>query len=220
VDREILQCPFIESLRSLFIDITPDQIRETEKTIHYLYTKFQPIYSVLKEKFGVDEEQFLLALTHRLVARIQESIVNPARKFFNKDVTSLKQMTTREDGSIHMELENIPYWAFACTGVSLDEVQMKTRHGNTSLRDILDTISEDGKNSVGEYILPNSLGVSVMIQLYDGTIIGQVCNNNAVTTKYHGLKTSASGAVDSRPVGRYGIATLLDGARDEMAEEL
>lgn len=47
-----------------------------------------------------------------------------------------------------------------------------------------------------------------MIQLHDGTIIGQECNNNAVTTKYYGLKASASGAIDERPVGRYDIATL------------
>lgn len=94
VDREIVQCSFIESLRSLFLDISPEQIRETEKTIHYLYTKFHPIYSVLNQKFGVSEKDFLSALTKRLVARIQESNVNPTRKFFNKDVTSLKQMTT------------------------------------------------------------------------------------------------------------------------------
>ena len=119
-----------------------------------------------------------------------------------------------------MELENIPYWAFACTGVSLDEIQIQTRHGNKTLRGIVDAISEDGKNSAGEYILPNSLGVSVMIQLHDGTIIGQVCNNNAVTTKYHGLKASASGAIDSLSLGKHDIEKLKYGAKTEMLEEL
>lgn len=51
VSRDIELCPFLDSLKPLMIDISSEQVREVEKTIHYLYTKFQPIYAVLQEKF-------------------------------------------------------------------------------------------------------------------------------------------------------------------------
>ena len=183
---------FIGSLRSLFLWYQTRPNPRNQKTMHYLLYKISPYLAFLEQKFGVKWGGFLSALTKRLVARIQESNANPTRKFFNKDVTSLKQIATQKtDQSTwnsrifligHLFVLASPRWN-----------SRYKRHGNKTLRGIVDAISEDGKNSAGEYILPNSLGVSVMIQLHDGTIIAK----SVIITllrQYHGLKTSASGA--------------------------
>jgi hypothetical protein len=54
----------------------------------------------------------------------------------------------------------------------------------------MESFEKQDKN--GEFYLPNSLGVSVLIQLHDGTVIAQKRNNKKVLTQYAGLTASAS----------------------------
>lgn len=126
VPRTLQLCPFLDRLRPLMVNITPEQVSEAEKTVHYLYTKFQPIYGSIQAELGVSPEYFLEVLVVRLVQQIQTANNTTEKKFYNSDVSSLKRMSADKDGGITMELENIPYWSFACTGVSLDAIHFDT----------------------------------------------------------------------------------------------
>lgn len=148
----------------------------------------------------------------RLAYQIDEA-ARSGRKFTNGTVGSLKRI----DADGNFLLEKIPYWAFGSSNVSLDVIQYETLSGTKTLREIMETFNE--RDEHGEFFLPNSLGVSVMIQLADGTIISQKRNNAAVLTQYSGLTSSASGAVHiTEHTG--GTEILQANAVAEVTEEL
>jgi serine/threonine protein phosphatase PrpC len=214
-ERDIMPCPYSEKLWGKYC-IWVDEYNKTEviRTIDFLYTKFQILFPKIREKYRISEEEFLWNIVIRLVSQIQEAFQS-GRKFTNGIVGSLKSIDW--DGNI--SLEKIPYWAFWSTNVSLDYITYQTHSGEKTLREVMEEVEE--LNETGESYLPNSLGVSVMIQLSDGTIIWQKRNNQTTLTQYAGLVSSASGTVSILDSEESGWTELLHAnAIAEVNEEL
>lgn len=93
----------------------------------------------------------------------------------------------------------VPYYAFACTNVSLDVVRVKNRDGQEfSLREIDDMMNS--RNDDDGLFLPNSMGVSASLMTTNEkgemVFIAQERNNATTLTQRAKLVSSASGAVD------------------------
>lgn len=197
-----------------FSHVEATEESELMRTLNFLFFKFEPLFPILIAKFWIEKEYFMEQITKRLASQIQEARQN-WRKYTNGTVGSLKKI--RENGDF--VLEKIPYWAFWSTNVSLDAISYDTDAWARTLREIMEEIGE--RNETWEFYLPNSLWVSVMIQLADGTIIAQQRNNNATLTQRTGLVSSASGALSLLDHKEsWGIELLQANAVAEVYEEL
>ena len=212
--RVIKEYPFLETLwEKYFSSIEDSQKAEVKRTIDYLYTKLQSLFPKILEKFNVTEDALLEAIGKRLADQIQEAKIN-GRKFTNGTVGSLKKIT--EGGNFI--LEKIPYWAFGSTNVSLDVVKINTKFWEIYLREIMESF--DYTDEQWEFYLPGSLGVSVMIQLSDGTVVCQERNNKLLLTQYSWLVSSASGAVTINDDTANWFNSIAESAVAELQEEL
>ncbi len=159
------------------------------------------------------KKYFLEKIFERLSEQLKEAR-NSWRKFTNWTVVSLKKI--KENGDF--VIEEIPYFAFGSTNVSLDAVLFKVNWETKKLREIMESIGLQNKET-GEFLLPNSLWVSVMIVLKNGTIICQQRNNKATLTNYNWLTASASWAVNL-DWEKWGPEILKANAVKEVSEEL
>jgi hypothetical protein len=216
-ERELQECPFWGQLQSqYFQNIDANQIPEVHRTLNYLYSKFSSLFPKLIEHFWLDEHAFLSGIAQRLAFQIWEAKIS-WRKFTNWVVWSLKAMNKEWN----MVLEKIPYWAFWWTNVSLDAISYTTNNWDKTLRDIMEYPMIGYTNEeTWEFFLPNSLWVSVIIQLQDGTIIAQQRNNKSVLTQYAWLTASASWAISIMENMTGDITWLRANAVAEVSEEL
>lgn len=213
-ERELLINPHNEELwNKNFTKIDSCEKIEVFKTLNFLYTKFQNLFPQIQEKFGISEEIFLWNISKQLANQIEEAKIN-GRKFTNGTIGSLKKIGESGD----FTLEKIPYWAFGSVNVSLDAISYNTNQWKKTLRELMESFEKQDKN--GEFYLPNSLGVSVLIQLHDGTIIAQKRNNKKVLTQYAGLTASASWAVSIFGLQDGWVEILTSNAIAEITEEV
>lgn len=189
--RNIEKSEFWEHILSKFFNETDEQMKfEVIRTLNFLNSKMENLFPILEEKFWISKKYFLEKIFERLSDQLKEA-QNSGRKFTNWTVVSLKKI--EENGNFI--IEEIPYFAFGSTNVSLDKIFFEINWKNTSLRKILEIIWLKD-NKTWEFFLPNSLWVSVMILLKDGNIVCQERNNKATLTNYNGLTASASWAVN------------------------
>jgi hypothetical protein len=215
--REFVNCPYKKDLiEKHFTWLSSSQIEHVEETLNFLFTKLSPLFPKLEEIFWLGTYDVLAGISARLSWQIQEA-TQSGRKFTNGTIWSLKSI----DRYGNMALEEIPYWAFWSTNVSLDHIKYQTKVWLLSLRQIMENPNIGYKNSeTWEFYLPNSLWVSIMIQLSDGTIIAQKRNNAEVLTQYIGLTSSASWAISNMEQISWNITWLRANAAAEVTEEL
>lgn len=186
---------------------------EIEKTIDFLNSKMENLFPILIEKFWISEKYFLEKIFERLAYQLKEA-KSSGRKYTNGKVVSLQKIQDNGD----FVVEEIPYFAFGSTNVSLDFVSFDVNWETKTLREIMEIIGLKDQNT-WEFFLPNSLWVSVMIILKDGTVVCQERNNKATLNNYNGLTSSASGAVNMDAI-HWGPEILKANAVKEIYEEI
>lgn len=188
---------------------------EIMRTLDFLFAKFEILFTRLEQEYWISREVFVKNIANHLAYQLTEAKESD-RKYTNGTVWSLKRIEENWD----FVLEKIPYWAFWSTNVTLDKVNFETSQGAKTLREIMETLGERD-SSTWEFYLPNSLWVSVMIQLSDGTIIAQKRNNKATLTQRTWLVTSASWALSLLDnTENWWVELLRANAGAELEEEL
>ncbi len=126
---------------------------EIFKTYEFLYSKFYNAKTDL-EYLNIDFETFLEAIIDRLIFQVKEAW-NGDRILKNWIVVWISKYNNE-----WFEFIKVPYYAFACTNVSLDEVKINDKNWDElSLRQIDSRLW--GKSKNWDFFLPNSLWVSV-----------------------------------------------------------
>ncbi len=209
-----------EKFSSLKIEnVWEDSLLEIYKTYNFLITKFEKSKNKL-ENIWFDLDDVL----NETIKRLSEQVIEAwewTRKLKNWNVVWLSKFT-----SSHFTFIKIPYYAFACTNVSLDNVKIKNKKDNKiySLREIDDLVNS--RNDEGGLFLPNSMWVSVNLMTSDekwNTIFISQERNNASTLSQNSAKyiASASWAVDySLFTNEWKLSTISDAIHSEIVEEL
>lgn len=175
-------------------NVWEDVLQEIYKTYWFLVGAFSDSLDDLKN-VGIQ----LWDLVDATIFRLKEQILEagwPDSKRKLKNGTVVWLANYKDDTFV---LRKIPYFAFACTNVSLDAVRvMNSSWEMMSLRQI-DTLLQS-KNKNGNYFLPNSLGVSVCMGAKDDDgnhiFIAQERNNAAVLSQNaNKYIASASGGI-------------------------
>lgn len=178
-------------------------------TWKYLQEKYEKSRWKLNT-YGVSPEEITKACTQRLLEQVQEASKN-WRKLINGRVASLLKY---ENDTLHMQ--EIPYYSFACSNVSLDQVMIWER----SLRDIVWLCNNT--NDQWEFMLPNSLWICISVmskdQQWKPCIIAQDRNNTTTLTQRDNgrVVASASWAIN---INKWS-ADIEAAAQEEVQEEL
>lgn len=194
------------SQKNVWVNIT----QEIQMTYKFLWDIFKKSERKLTQ-YWVSPEELQNACTQRIIEQVLEAW-KTGRKLINGKVASLVRY---ENNTLY--LGEVPYYAFACTWVSLDTVKVWER----TLREIVKLC--DGKTDAGDFMIPNSLWICVTVLAKNNNgkpiIIGQVRNNTTTLTQRDSQKVvaSASGAIS---LEREAENILSGAASDEIEEEL
>lgn len=169
-----------EKFNSLNVDnVWEKPLEEIYETYQFMFSKFKESEEDLNS-INISFENFIEPIVKRLIDQIIEAW-NSERILKNGKVVWLSKFNEK-----WFEFIEVPYYAFACTNVSLDKVLINDDNWNTiSLRDI--DMKLGSKNHKWEFFLPNSLGVSVCMSAYNKewktVFISQERNNSKVLSQ-------------------------------------
>ena len=200
----------IDTLQNLNPEFVWASVLEDVKyTYAYLWNKYEKTKSKLATLW-LTPIDITNACTQRIINQVIEASEN-WRNLKNGRVASLLKYKDNK-----LFLQEIPYYAFACSNVSLDEVNIWER----SLRDIVKLCWNKTDN--WEFMLPNSLGISVSVMVEDDgkpVIIWQVRNNKTTLTQRSNERVvaSASWAIN---INRDESDIISGAAAEELKEEL
>lgn len=213
--------PFLKEVDFTWLNpenVGENPLLEIMKTYYFLSNRFERA----KEKFekrNFDMDTVLTALIRMLASQVIEAWKGK-RKLKNGTVVGLSQFSEHQ-----YTFMKVPYYAFACTNVSLDTVKIQDRNGKEfSLRQIDDLM--EWKNDIWGVFLPNSMGVSASLmttnEKWEMVFIAQERNNATTLTQNKSRYiASASGAVDYSVFSLWtGLDILHDAVGAEVEEEL
>ena len=211
---------YFEIDESEFKDLNKDNVWEEPlmeifKTLKFLLSHFNESREEI-ENLWINFKEFINSIINRLKQQVIEA-GNSKRKLKNWTVVWLSKFSNE-----WFEFKAIPYYAFACTNVSLDQVKVKNIDWiELTLRQI-DTLLWS-KNNSWELFLPNSLWVSVCLtshnEAWDIVFVSQE-RNNATTLSQNPFKfiASASWWIPYKLVQDW--HRLHSAIKDEIQEEL